>query len=112
MAVRISCVLHFFLILFLSGCGPHGIVGSFAFQDKEITEARDFTWAVEDKLPLWDTDALGPYERLEIATVKDDIAMARRSTERSAILRCVRKLRDDWEALIALDELLRKARLT
>jgi hypothetical protein len=49
---------------------------------------------------------------LEIATVKADIAMAQQEEEKGPLLEDVAKLRDDWDALVALDEMLKKESLT
>ena len=80
--------------------------------DPEISEAKDFVLAVADKMPLWDADAISRYERVEIATVKADIAMAQQAQGRGPFLEYVAKLRDDWDALVALDEMLKKESLT
>ncbi len=80
--------------------------------DAEISEAKDFVVAVADKMPLWDADAISRYERVEIATVKADIAMAQQTGERAPFLDYVARLHDDWDALVALDEMLKKESLT
>ena len=54
--------------------------------DAEISEAKDYVLAVADKMPLWDADAISRYERVEIATVKADIAMAQQSRRESPFL--------------------------
>ena len=83
-----------------------------ALPDPEVSEARDFVVAVADKMPLWDADAISRYERVEIATVKADIAMAQQAEEKGQFLEYVAKLHDDWDALVALDEMLKKESLT
>ena len=62
-------------------------------------------------MPLWDADAISRYERVEIATVKADIAVAQQDEEKGALLDDVTKLHDDWDALVALDEMLKKESL-
>jgi hypothetical protein len=49
---------------------------------------------------------------VEIATVKADIAMAQQTAEKGRFLEYVARLRDDWDALVALDERLKKESLT
>jgi len=48
---------------------------------------------------------------VEIATVKADIAMAQQEENTSAFLADVTKLHNDWDALVALDEMLKKESL-
>ncbi len=55
---------------------------------------------------------LAQYERVEIATVKADIAMAKQAEEKGPFLEYVTKLHQDWDALVALDEMLKKESLT
>ena len=108
MALRMSCLIHGLLFLILLGCAAHRPIAEQAVPDPEIAEARDYVLALAGKMPLWDADAISRYERVEIATVKADIAMAQQEQERGAFLECVARLRDDWDALVALDERLKK----
>ncbi len=109
-AIRVSCGIHGLLLLAL-GCSAHRPVAAVAVADLEISDAKEFVGAVADKMPLWDADAISRYERVEIATVKADIAMAQQEDERGALLDDVTKLHDDWDALVALDEMLKKESL-
>ena len=111
MALRLSCLIHGVLFLILQGCAAHRPVTVAPAPDAEIAEARDYVLAVADKMPLWDADAISRYERVEIATVKADIAMAQQEQERGPFLEYVARLRDDWDALVALDERLKKESL-
>lgn len=79
--------------------------------DPDVEEARQFVEAISSKMPLWDEDALERYERVEIATVKADIAVAKLQKEPAAFMRMVDKLHDDWDALVVLDEKLKKMEL-
>jgi hypothetical protein len=83
-----------------------------AVPDPEISDAKEFVGAVADKMHLWDADDISRYERAELATVKADIAMARKEQETGQFLNDVAKLHDDWDALVALDEMLKKESLT
>ena len=112
MALRTSCLIHGLLFLILLGCAAHRPIAVEPVPDAEISEARDFVLAVADKMPLWDADDISRYERVEIATVKADIAMAQRTVEKGPFLEYVARLRDDWDALVALDERLKKESLT
>ena len=77
---RMSCLIHGVLLLILLGCAAHRpIAVAPALPDPEIAEAKDFVVAVADKMPLWDADDISRYERVEIATVKADIAMAQQA---------------------------------
>ena len=110
--MRLSCLIHGVLFLILVGCAAHRPIAVGPAPDAELSEARDFVLAVADKMPLWDADAISCYEQTEIATVKADIAMAQRTAERGPFLEYVARLRDDWDALVALDERLKKESLT
>jgi hypothetical protein len=110
MALRVSCLVHGLLLL--AGCSVHRRLTAVAVPDPEISDAKEFVGAVADKMPLWDADDISRYERAEIATVKADIAMARQEEEKAQFLDDVAKLHDDWDALVALDEMLKKESLT
>jgi hypothetical protein len=112
MALRMSCLIHGALLWLLLGCALHRPIPLNAVPDAEITEGRDFVGAVADKMPLWDEDAISRYERVQIATVKADIAMARQTPEKEPFLAYVSKLHNDWDALVAWDEMLKKESLT
>jgi hypothetical protein len=111
MALRISCLIHGLLLLLVTGCSAHRPVAALVVPDPEISDAKEFVGAVADKMPLWDADDISRYERVEIATVKADIAMARQDDEKGAFLEDVAKLHDDWDALVALDEMLKRESL-
>jgi hypothetical protein len=110
--LRTSCLIHGLLFLILLGCAAHRPIAVEPVPDAEISEARDFVLAVADKMPMWDADDISRYERVEIATVKADIAMAQQTAEKGRFLEYVARLRDDWDALVALDERLKKESLT
>jgi hypothetical protein len=112
MALRMSCLIHGALLWLLLGCALHRPIPLNAVPDAEITGGRDFVGAVADKMPLWDEDAISRYERVQIATVKADIAMARQTPEKEPFLAYVSKLHNDWDALVAWDEMLKKESLT
>jgi len=112
MALRMSCLIHGVLLLLLLGCAIHRPILLNAVPDAEITEGRTFVGAVADKMPMWDEDAISRYERVQIATVKADIAMARQTAEKEPFLAYVSKLHKDWDALVAWDEMLKKESLT
>src|ERR1700722_9600459 len=100
MVFRISCVIHALLLL-VSGSAVRKPIATGVFSYPEISEARDFVAEVADKMPLWDADAISRYERVEIATVKADIAMAQQEEEKGiTLLDDVTKLHDDWDALV------------
>jgi hypothetical protein len=107
MALRISCLIHGLLLL-VAGCSAHRPAAAPVAPDPEVSEAKEFVGAVADKMPLWDADAISRYEGVEIATVKADIAMAQQEEEKGPLLDDVTKLHDDWNALVALDEMLKK----
>ncbi len=117
MALRVSCLVHGLLLL-VAGCSVHRRVAAVALPDAvavpdpAISDAKEFVGAVAEKMPLWDADDISRYERAEIATVKADIAMARQEEEKAQFLDDVAKLHDDWDALVALDEMLKKESLT
>jgi hypothetical protein len=112
MGWQMSCLIHGVVLLLLIGCAAHKPVAAPALPDAEMAEARTFVGAVADKMPMWDADAISRYERVEIATVKADIAMAQQTEETGQFLEYVSKLHDDWDALVALDEMLKKESLT
>jgi hypothetical protein len=110
--LRLSCLIHGVLFVLLSGCAAHRLVIAPVLPDAEITEAKVFVVEVATKMPLWDADTISRYERVEIATVKADVAMAEQTEEKGPFLEYVSKLHDDWDALVALDEMLKKESLT
>jgi hypothetical protein len=112
MALRMSCLIHGVLLWLLLGCAIHRPIPLNAVPDAEITEGRTFVGAVADKMPMWDEDAISRYERVQIATVKADIAMARQTAEKEPFLAYVSKLHNDWDALVAWDAMLKKESLT
>jgi hypothetical protein len=110
MALRVSCLIHGLLLLLL-GCAAHRAI-VVAAPDAEMAAGKEFVGAVADKMPMWDADAISRYERVEIATVKADIAMAQKTEEKEPFLTYVAKLHVDWEALVAWDEMLKKESIT
>jgi hypothetical protein len=111
MGLRISLLLHCVLLLLCLGCAHHRPVAVVAPVDDEVSEGRDFVLAVAKKMPLWDADAISEYEQMEIATVKADIVMAQEAEDAGAFLEDVVLLQHDWDALLALDEILKKESL-
>jgi hypothetical protein len=111
MALRMSCLIHG-LLLFLLGCAAHRSFPLNPRPDAEMAEGREFVGAVAGKMPMWDGDDISRYERVEIATVKADIAMAQQAEEKEPFLAYVSKLHNDWDALVAWDEMLKKESLT
>jgi hypothetical protein len=107
MLFRVSCLIYGLLPL-VAGCSAHRPVATFTAPDVEISDAKEFVGAVAAKMPLWDADAISRYERVDIATVKADIAMAQQEQQKGPLLEDVTKLHDDWDALVALDEMLKK----
>src|ERR1700679_4380035 len=108
MWLRVSLLPHCILLLRCLGCAHHRPVAVVAPVDDEVSEGRDFVLAVAKKMPLWDADAISEYEQMEIATVKADIAMAEEEEEPGAFMEDVALLQHDWDALLALDEILKK----
>jgi hypothetical protein len=105
----------FTVLLLVCGCAIHrqaSLMPTPVVADTEIDDANQFVAAVSEKMPLWDADDISRYERTEIAMVKADIAVARHEKEKGALLDDVAKLHDDWDALVALDEMLKKESLT
>jgi hypothetical protein len=100
--------LAFAASLLLTGCAVHVRSHFYIVADPTI-EGKQFVAAVADKMPMWDADVdYAVYERAEIATVKADIAMARRA-QGEDFFSYVEKLHADWDALVALDEQLKKS---
>ena len=108
MGLRLSLLLHCVLLLLCLGCAHHQPVAVAAPVDDEVSEGKDFVLAVAKKMPLWDADAISEYEQIEIATVKADIAMAEEEEKPGAFMEDVALLQHDWDALLALDEILKK----
>src|SRR5271156_6962958 len=111
-ALRVSCAIHGLLLLLAVGCAAHRPVTSPFAPGPELADARAFVEGVAGNMPLWDADAISRYERVEIARVKADVAIARQEDGQDSFLECVTKLHDDWNALIALDERLKRESLT
>lgn len=111
MALRMSCLIHAMLLLLL-GCATHRPIVLSGLGDADLAAGKDFVGAVAAKMPMWDADEISRYERVQIATVKADIAMARQNEETASFLEYVSKLHVDWDALVAWDEMLKKESLT
>jgi hypothetical protein len=109
--LTISFALHMALVL-LVGCTVRKPITVNPVADQQLSEAREFVLAVEDKMPLWDADKIAPYEKVQIAIVKADIAMAKASDSRDELLQWTTKLHRDWDELVALDESLKRNDLT
>jgi hypothetical protein len=75
--------------------------------DAEIADARQFAQAVAEKMPAWDADAVACYEAVEIAAVKADVIATLEEDDRDAVLEDAARLHDDWDALLAKDEMLK-----
>ena len=73
-----------------------------------MANAKEFAQAAANKMPLWDADAIARYEGVEIAAVKADIVMTLEEEERGPLLDDAARLHDDWDALVALDEMLKR----
>jgi len=111
MALRMSCLIHGLLLILILGCAAHRPVAALVIPDAEMADAHEFVGTVAGKMPMWDADEISRYERVEIATVKADIAMAQQDEATDTFLADVSKLRDDWDLLVALDEMLKKESL-
>jgi hypothetical protein len=75
--------------------------------DALVLEAKGYVATVNSKMPLWDADDLGRFERQEIAQVKADIRAAKSAPTPEDILRDANLLEEDFEALMRLDHRLR-----
>ena len=100
------------VLVLITGCGLHvrpGLpIGAMA-PDPMLVEAKQFVGAVEEKMPQWDADEdFAKYESEAIATVKADIAIARQERH-GRYFEDVDKLREDWNKLLALDEMLQRS---
>jgi hypothetical protein len=111
MGLRLSVLAHGTLLLLCLGCTHYRPVALVVPVDDEVSEGKDFVMAVAKKMPLWDADAISQYEQVEIATVKADIVMAQEEGDAGAFLEDVTLLQHDWDALLALDEVLKKESL-
>lgn len=78
---------------------------------KQFKEAYDFMAAVAEKMPLWDSDKLGQFERREIQVVKDDIVAAQKAEDADDFLIDIQQLHNDWDLLCAVDDSLNYERV-
>jgi hypothetical protein len=108
MPLRVSCLVHLCILVMLIGCAVHkpvAVPGS----SQAIMDGRDFVARVDARMPQWDADqGMERYERVEIATVKADIAMATEADTETDFLRDVAKLHEDWDKLCVLDQQLQR----
>lgn len=100
-----STILHG-VLLCLVGCAIHKHLAAPTMSPK-VLNGRDFVAAVAEKMPLWDEDAVSRYEKVEIATVKADIEVAKLAATEEAFLEAVDKLDRDFGKLVALDNFLK-----
>ena len=96
------------IISLLLAQAPLSDSSSFATKFKD---AHEFMLAVAEKMPVWDADALGQFERAEISTVKEDIMAAQAEISADDFLIDIEQLHEDVNALLALDEALTKRRV-
>jgi hypothetical protein len=100
------------LLLFVIGCVVHKPVTVHEV-DPLVKEGQEYVMALSAKMPEWEKDThYVIYERVELATVEADIEVAKRATGEIEFLKDVSKLREDWNKLVALDDLLRHTSLT
>lgn len=105
MPLRLSLAVHM-LLLFCCGCAAHRPIGSLR-SDALVREAKGYVVDVKSRMPLWDADYVGQFEREEIARVKADIFAAQMAPTRLALLEAAARLHRDFDSLRALDERLK-----
>lgn len=71
----------------------------------------EFMMGVAEKMPAWDADKLGAFEREQIATVKTDIMAAEQESDPDEFLIDIQQLHKDVDALQALDDSLNRNRV-
>ena len=76
-----------------------------------IDSDRSMVATMAEKLPLWEADGVSRFERVEIATVKADIAVATNADTDDAFIAACDKLSDDWDSMCALDDTLKRENL-
>lgn len=77
------------------------------FTEKDIAHAKEIMQNVVEKLPLWDEDWPGQFERQEIQYVRDDLTMCSTSSDVAEFMEDFELLMNDFDALAALDDELR-----
>jgi hypothetical protein len=102
----LSCALHWLVVLLIVGCAVRrpAVVD---VNDALVLEAKGYVVTVNSRMPLWDADDLGQFERQEIAQVKEDIRAAQLAPTREELLRDANQLQADFEALMRMDHRLR-----
>lgn len=105
-SLRHSIFIHL-ILLGMVGCAVRKPV-TVSELDPLVKEAQEYVKAVDAKIPLWEDDThYVIYEKSELATVKADIEIAKQATGEVEFLKDVSQLEEDWNKLIALDDLLR-----
>lgn len=105
-----SAYIHAFLVVVLVGCASHKPVTSQL--NPLVREGQEYVAAISAKMPLWEGDAhYVIYERSQLTIVEADIEVARQATGEIEFLKDVSKLEEDWNQLVALDDLLRHTSL-
>ena|ERR1700677_919942 len=97
------------LLLLITGCAvhPHFYMARGVVPNPELDEAKKFIRNIAERMPLWDADEpFAGFEREEISLVKADILSTQHGDH---FFENVDKLHADWDALLALDERLRKS---
>jgi hypothetical protein len=78
-----------------------------------VEDARASAQNIEDALPIYIKDeGMARLERVEIAAVQADAAIVDGEKDPDRFISEVEKLKADWSALVALDEILQKEKLT
>lgn len=110
-----SCALLTAMCL-VAGCG-HCVKGikqqSVTARESALDDAREAVHDIEDALLVYTQDeGMTRLERTEIETVQADAAIVDREKDPPRFFPEVEKLKADWGALVALDEILQKEKLT
>lgn len=76
--------------------------------DDELKKDKDIWHNIAERMPMWDEDKPAKFERHEIQLVKDDLSMCSQAYDVDEFVEDFDLLLRDFEALVALDEVLHR----
>ena len=108
-----SIFIHSLVVLTLSSCQAQTVPNVHnKISDATIKYDKQLMQSIINKMPIWDADGPGQFERAEIALVKMDLNICSTDIDVNDFAEDFDTLIRDFEALCALDEALRKEYVT
>jgi hypothetical protein len=104
-AINGSVIVHTLLVASVVSCSAQNVHNRYS--EDEIKDANANVQQMFEKMPLWEADKLGQFERQEITLVEVDVAMCQADTDVNEFMEDYNHMLTDYYALEALDESLK-----